>query len=120
MFWSYKGYIFCPKNPGGIKRTNGRIFYKPYNERNGNSGVSIPGLLFFSKEKIMFFRNRSFNVKLVKDASEGNEGKLFPDPMFGVHLTKAYSDVAVEFIERVAVVTVVSTVIVFAARRIFR
>lgn len=54
----------------------------------------------------MFFKNRSFNVKLVKDDIVDTEIK---DPMQGVLVAQAYATVAEEFVKGVseAVIAVV-------------
>lgn len=52
----------------------------------------------------MFMKNRSFNVKVVKDPVNGSEPDETTDPFEGVQVAAAYAEVAKDFVTHTALV----------------
>jgi hypothetical protein len=51
-----------------------------------------------------FMKNRSFNVKMVRDDTPGNADSFVPaDPMLGPEIAAAYADIAKAFITHATV-----------------
>lgn len=64
-----------------------------------------------------FFKNRSFNVKLVNDRLAADESTSESrDPVNGVLVAQAYAQIATETIAQVAQIVVTTTVVVIAVK----